>query len=170
MTEVLPPIDEVDFILHHDEYGWITFDLFVGDKQYTFNPSDVPIDPVYTLARGTIDALKGTEEILFDWHDEPGTYRWHLARLSKTAPHILHITLKSYREATTLGQDIRKCTPYQTVDFQITRYILGVLVYTQLDKMRRLLQERLYAKEKQRGVFPAQEFSELRTLLDNFKT
>jgi hypothetical protein len=170
--ELSPQIDEVDFILHNDAHGWITFDLFVNGRQYNFDPSDVPIEPVQTLARGAIDVLKDESEIIFDWHDEPGTYRWQVTEFSKATPHILCITLNSYHENDDggfWGHNIRKCTPYQTVEFSITRYMFGVLVYVQLDKMRRLQQEKLYAQEKQRRVFPAQEFSELKTLLDNWE-
>lgn len=86
---------ELTYLL--DGHGWGTCLLHVDQKIYLLNPTYIFGDPLEILFRSLTVLLDGAPAVGFSWYDEPGEYKWILAR-DPQQQHRVNVSVSDCQE------------------------------------------------------------------------
>src|SRR5690242_18070730 len=90
--------DDVDLQLRRLEHGWSAARLWVNGTPFEFTMTHIFGDPLEPLISTACDLSREVERITFDWHDEPGCYRWSFERVP-SQHNLFTVSVSLYRES-----------------------------------------------------------------------
>jgi len=146
--------DDIDFVLTLHPHGWSTCTIYVGDKKTELTITHVFGDPYSDFVGSLSKLIDKKTETTFFWYSEPGGSRIEITRI-RDRQNVINIKVDSFSES--FGDEVK--TYERVVDFEIKETAFVILSYFQLKKIKCLLQEPSYAKERQ-GEFPFREFND----------
>ena len=150
----------LDLWFMHRGYGWTDAFLRVDSQTVEMQVTHVFNDPLYEIARATVELIDDRQSSAFLWFEEPGTLAFELTR-DQRAP-LLHGRLSTFPDLF-LERIPRDAQPLKTVNFTSHLGYWAALVQTSLCRSRELARHKLYPwREVQ---LPLEELAEIERYL-----
>jgi hypothetical protein len=136
--------DEFDMLYVLETHGWSYCILYIGRKEpYTMVSTHIFNDPTDELLNALASLLQGEPEARFSWYGEPGEFQWCLTRDEQHHHYIkLEILDFSDNESTENRQLLKQITCV------VKLKVLCICVMTQMIKIRKLMKENSYRKDR----------------------
>lgn len=154
-------IDDVDFLLTLNKYGWSTFRLYVQDSLFDMAVTHVYNDPYYELISSLTKLMNDKDNVSFILYEEPGGCRFEFKRLEKRHD-IIHVIIEDFVESYE-----EEAKEYDKVaDFYMSKRQLILTFYFQLRKTYDLLKDKRYSKNRNEE-FPFRHFNDFEAFIYN---
>jgi len=150
--------DNIDFLYILHRHGWSTALLFIDGQTISFWITHLFSDPTDDLAQLAIKLHKRVETAELVWSDEPGGHSLCFTRVPDQH-HRYDVRVSYFPEGPPLTASR---TGDVLIEFQVKADQFVTLIYSQLEKLARLLEDRSYSESRE---FPFPTFKRLRAEL-----
>lgn len=141
--------DDIDLQILRMQHGWSSARVWINGLSREFMLTHIFDDPLAALTESALKLEPTVELVSFDWHDEPGCYRWTFARVPQQH-NLFSVTVSDYRSY----QPKEGETPVESLNFTTEYRFWKALVSAEVATTQRLLKFTPYRVERRPDTFP----------------
>lgn len=148
--------DDIDLQILRMQHGWSSARIWINGVPREYALTHIFSDPLAALTESALRLEPNVEHVSFDWHDEPGCYRWTFARV-RQQHDLFSVTVADYQSY----EPKRDETPTEILNFTVEYRFWKALVCAEVARTQQLLKFTPYRDERRPDTFPHRS---LRTL------
>lgn len=152
--------DDVELQILRRGHGWSSARLWINEQEHLFTLTHIFDDPLAAIARAATNLSPKTDEVSFDWQDEPGVFRWTFERIEKQGP-LYRVTIATYPDGLNVAAG-----EFEEMTFTTDYLFWKSLVLGELLKAEMLLRRSPYRDTRAPEDFPWREFRELQAQVE----